>query len=204
MHWHQCPSRFVTVFLGTLFISIKQIKFPYMFDGEPRSALHAMQLNRASYRGEGEFSWFFSSCSRYLGYILELRWGWYFKACVCSATSGILSSYEEYCQNPLEDWQGKKDSYWGEPGDQGYLSSCHSDILIPINFQQESGFITFEALTPHASLGVKGKWSLLSRWGGDLGLSLWSPHWIQTSLHLVRWKMSLHSCYCREIRPSFE
>ena len=33
-----------------------------------------------------------------------------------------------------------------------YLSSCHRDIGIPINFQQESGIITFEALnTTHLS-----------------------------------------------------
>ena len=31
---HQCSSRFVTVFLGTLWCSIKKIKAPYMFDWE--------------------------------------------------------------------------------------------------------------------------------------------------------------------------
>ena len=44
----------------------------------------------------------------------------------------------------------------------------------------------------------------VSRWGGQLGLSLGSPQEIQTSLHLVRWKMSLHVSHCREIWPSFE
>ena len=34
----------------------------------------------------------------------------------------------------------------GEAGDRGSLSSCHSDIGIPIHFQKESGNITFEAL----------------------------------------------------------
>ena len=38
-------------------------------------ALHAMQGNRASSRGEGEVSCVFSSCGRHLGYILELRRG---------------------------------------------------------------------------------------------------------------------------------
>ena len=33
----------MTVFLGTLFSSIKQIKFSYVFDGEHHSALHEMQ-----------------------------------------------------------------------------------------------------------------------------------------------------------------
>ena len=36
-------------------------------------ALHAMQGNPASSRGEGEVSWVFSSCGRHVGYILELR-----------------------------------------------------------------------------------------------------------------------------------
>ena len=31
---HQCSSRFVTVFLRTLWCSIKKIKAPYMFDWE--------------------------------------------------------------------------------------------------------------------------------------------------------------------------
>ena len=35
-----------------------------------------MQGNRASSQGYGEVSWFFSSCGRNLGYILELRRGW--------------------------------------------------------------------------------------------------------------------------------
>ena len=55
-----------------------------------------------------------------------------------------------------------------------------------------------------ASRGVKGMWGTLSRRGGHLGLSLRSLQGIQITLHLVRWKMSLHLSLCREIRPSFE
>ena len=44
---HQCSSRFVTVFLGTPWCSIKKIEAPYMFDWENEIALHAMQGNRA-------------------------------------------------------------------------------------------------------------------------------------------------------------
>ena len=44
----------------------------------------------------------------------------------------------------------------------------------------------------------------LSRWGGDIRLSLGSPQGIQTSLHLVTWNMSLNLSHCTEIRPSFE
>ena len=58
---HQCSSRFVTVFLGTLWCSIKKIESPYVFDLEYGIALHAMQVNRASSPGEGEVSRDFSS-----------------------------------------------------------------------------------------------------------------------------------------------
>ena len=140
---HQCPSRFVTVFLRTLCSSIKQIKAPYVFDGEDGITLHAMQGNNASSGGKGEVSWFCSSCSRNLGYILELQRGWPFKARVCSATSGLLSSYEEHLRNLLGAWQGNTDASRGEAGYPWSHSSCHSDIGIPINCQEESGIVTF-------------------------------------------------------------
>ena len=69
---HQCSSRFVTVFLGTLWCSIKKIEAPYVFDWEYGIALHAMQGNRASFPSEGDDSYDFSCCGRKLGYIREL------------------------------------------------------------------------------------------------------------------------------------
>ena len=42
---HQCSSRFVTVFLGTLWCSIKKIEALYVFDLVNGIALHAMQGN---------------------------------------------------------------------------------------------------------------------------------------------------------------
>ena len=70
-----------------------------MFDWEHQIALHSMQGNRASYRGEGEVSLVFSNCGRNLGYILEFRWGWPFGTRVCSAKSGLLSSYHGHLRN---------------------------------------------------------------------------------------------------------
>ena len=64
----------VTVFLGTLWSSINQIKAPYVFDGEHGIALHAVKGKWALSCGEGEDSWFFSSCGGNQGYILELQW----------------------------------------------------------------------------------------------------------------------------------
>ena len=63
---------------------MKDVKAPFVFDGEHGLSLHAMQWNRASSHGDGEVSLFFSSCSRNLRYVLELRWGWPFKIRVFS------------------------------------------------------------------------------------------------------------------------
>ena len=65
----------------------QQIVARYVFDWEYAIALHAMQGNRASSRGERKVSWVFSSCGRNLGYILELRRGGPFETGVCSVKS---------------------------------------------------------------------------------------------------------------------
>ena len=114
-----------------------------MFDGEHGIALHAVLGNRASSSGEGEVSWFFSSCGWNMAYIFELWRGWPFKTCVCSATSGLLSSYERQLRNLLEAWQGNMDTFRSEAGDRESLFSFHPNIGIPINFQEESVIFTF-------------------------------------------------------------
>ena len=96
---HQCSSRFATVFLGTLWSSIKKIGAPYVFDWEYGIALHAMEGNRASFSSEGDVSNDFSSCGRNLGYIRELERGWPFETPLCSAKSGLLCSYEGHLSN---------------------------------------------------------------------------------------------------------
>ena len=89
----------MTVLLGTLWISIKQIEAPYVFDWENAIAVDTMQGNRASSRGEGKVSWVFSSCSRNMGYILDLQSGCSFETAVCSVKSGHLSRYEGHLRN---------------------------------------------------------------------------------------------------------
>ena len=91
---HQCSSRFVTVFLETLWCSIKKIEDPYMFDSEYGIALHGMQGIRASFPSEGDVSYDFSSCNKNLGYIREIQPGWPFETPLCSVKSGLLSSYD--------------------------------------------------------------------------------------------------------------
>ena len=63
-----------------------------------------------------------------------------------SAKSEHLSSYDGHLSNLNKAWQDNTDASVGEVGDQASLSSFHRDIGIPINFLEESGLLTFEAL----------------------------------------------------------
>ena len=79
-------------FLGTLWCSIKHMEAPYVFDWEHGIALHPVQGIQALTPAEGDDSWDFSSCSRNLGYILEVQRGWTFETPLGSAKSGFLST----------------------------------------------------------------------------------------------------------------
>ena len=114
-----------------------------MFDWEPRISLHAMQGNRVSTLTDGEVSWVFSSCDRNLGYILELQHGCAFETGVFSAKSGQLYRHDRHHRNVNYAWQDKKNSSVSQAGDQASFSSCHRNIGLPINFQEESGIINF-------------------------------------------------------------
>ena len=61
--------------------------------------LHKMQGYQASFPGEGYVSWDLSSCGGNLGYILDLKRGWPFETPLCSAKSGLLSSYDGHLRN---------------------------------------------------------------------------------------------------------
>ena len=76
-------------------------------------------------------------------YIFELRLGWPFETRVCSAKSGLLSSYDRHLGKLNYAWQENTDASGGEPGDQASLISWHNYIGIPINFHEESGIVTF-------------------------------------------------------------
>ena len=91
-------------------------------------------------------SWDFSSCGGNLGYILELQRGLPFETPLCSAKSGLLSSYDRHLRNLNKAWQDNTDASGGEVGDQASLTRFQKDLRIPINFQEESGLVTFEAL----------------------------------------------------------
>ena len=151
-----------------------------------------MQGNQASSPSEGYVSWDFSSCGRNVGYILDLQRKWSFEIPLCSAKFGLMSSYDGHLRNLNSAWKYNTDASGGEVGDQASLSSFQKVIGIPINFQEDSGLITFEALNSTSLLRCQEMWGPLSRRGGEVGFSLGSPQGIQTSLHLDRWKTSLH------------
>ena len=114
-----------------------------MFNWEYDIALYEMQGNQASAAGEGYVSWDFSSYGRNVGYIHELQRGWLFETPLCSAKSGLLCSYDGQLRNPNSAWQDNTDTSGVEVGYQVSLSSFPRDIGIPINFQEESGLVTF-------------------------------------------------------------
>ena len=93
----------------------------------------------------------FLDLRRNLGYILELQQGWPFENPLCSAKSGVLSSYDTHLRNLSYSWQDSTDASGGDVGDQASLSSFHRDIGIPINFQKSQASPRFEALN---SLGL--------------------------------------------------
>ena len=96
------------------------------------------------------------------------------------------------------------DASRSEAWDWGSRYRWPSYIGIPDNIQEVSGIVNLKHWTTRASQCVKGMWCPLSRWGGNLGISVGSLQGIQTSFHLLIWKRSLHLSFCKEIQPSFE
>ena len=103
---HQCSSRFVTVFLGTLWCSIKKIVAPNVFNWEYFMALHEMQGNQASSPSEGYSVMGFLELRQERGYILVREYissqGISVSTQLEAAKSGSVS--HDYCSGkaPLE------------------------------------------------------------------------------------------------------
>ena len=68
---------------------------------------------------------------------------WPFETRICSAKSGLLSSYDGHLGKLNYAWQESTDPSRGDPGGQASLISWHSYIGIPMNFHEESGIVTF-------------------------------------------------------------
>ena len=118
---------------------------------------------------------------------------------VSTETSGLLSSYDGPLRNLNYAWQDNTDTSGGEAGYQASLSSWHNDFGIPINFQEESGIVTFGSIELGPPLEVSRDVRPPIQMRGNLGLSLGTAQTIQTSLQLVWGKTSGHSNHCKEI-----
>ena len=105
----------------------------------------------------GEVSWVFSSCGRHLVYILVLPRGWIFETRVCSAKSGLLSSYDGHLGKLNYAWQEHTHASGGEPGGQASLINWHSYIDFPINFNEASGIVTFWRFELSAPLEISNR-----------------------------------------------
>ena len=123
------------------FLQANQGSSRVSWGGQNCSACNAGESGVLSW--QGEFSWFFLSCGGNLGYIHKLREGWPYKTRVFSPISGLLSSYAGHLRNLHKAWQGNMVASRGEAEEPVSLSRCHSDIGIPIKFQEESGIVTF-------------------------------------------------------------
>ena len=82
-----------------------------------------------------------------LVYILELRRGWPFETRVCSAKSGLLSSYDGHVGKLNYAWQENTDASGGEPGGQAALISCTVALVFLSIFTKSQAWSPFEALT---------------------------------------------------------
>ena len=84
-------------------------------------------------------------------------------------------------------------------GDHSPLSSFHTDIGIPINFQEETGLGPIRNTELHLPLEVSSdvRPPVQMRW--DIGFSLGPAQNTQSSLYILRRKTSLHSSHCKEI-----
>ena len=145
LRWHQC-SLVVTRFVGILISSIREIKVPYDFGSELGTPQHEMQRNRTSSCGEGEVSWGFSSFGRHLVYILELRRRWPFETRVCSAKSGLLSSYDGQLGKLNYAWQENTDAFGSEPGAKLPLLVSRVILVFLSIFRKSQASFPFEAL----------------------------------------------------------
>ena len=68
--------------------------------------------------------------------------------------SGHLSRYDGHLSNVNQGWLDNTDTSGSEAGDQASSSSWHSEIGITINFQEESGIITFWSIELSVPLEV--------------------------------------------------
>ena len=79
-------------------------------------------------------------------YIPELWRGWPFETRVCSAKSGLLSSYDGHLGKLNYSWQDNTDHSGGEPGGQASLLAATIILVFLSIFRKSQVSSPFEAL----------------------------------------------------------
>ena len=79
-------------------------------------------------------------------YILELQRGWPLETRVCTATSGLLSSYDGHHGKLNYAWQENTDASGGEPGGKRPLLIARVILVFLSIFTKSQASSPFEAL----------------------------------------------------------
>ena len=130
------------MFLGLSGVPLRKSRLPTCFMGN-------MELLCKECRGIGthlttrDYSHLFSRVAARSWGTFSTYGGDGYSTHVSSVTSELLSSYEGNLRNLQEPRQDNMDASPGEEGDPKSLLSSYSDIGIHVNFQEESGIVTF-------------------------------------------------------------
>ena len=119
-------------------------------------------------------------------YTLELRRGSPFETRVCSAKSGLLSSYDGHLGKLNYSWQENTDASGGEPGGQAPLLVGTVILVFLSIFTKSQASSPFETLnSAHLSKSQMDVRPSVQKRLRTMAFSRVSTG-IQTSLHLVR------------------
>ena len=137
-------------------------------------------------------------------YILELRRGWPFDTRVCSAKSGLLSSYVGHLGKLNYVWQENTEVSRSEPGGQASLISWQSYLVFLSIFRKSQTSSPFEALNSAQLL----KSQIDVRPSVQKRLRTMAFSRVSTGYSEIpsscEMKDGLHLRHCREIQPSFQ
>ena len=137
-------------------------------------------------------------------YILKLRRGWPFETWVCSAKSGLLSSYDGHLGKLNYDWPENTDPSGGEPGGNRPLLVGRVILVFLSIFTKSQASSPFEAMNSvHLSMWQKDvRPSVQKRWRTMAFSRVSSGDLVIPSSCEMKYESAFNQC--RETRPSFE
>ena len=123
---------------GNFLSCIKDVKEPLWLKKEGGISLETPQRKWAYSHGEGRLSWFFLSCGRKLGVLLELQWGSHGPAHVASGKSSLHGRCVGPLRITLQSVLSPSSSSGAEARTSGFHSSADMDFGVPMEFQKGS------------------------------------------------------------------